>query len=87
MPTIEVKKCNNNVEVALRRLRRLCERAGINKRIRERLEYHVTKTMKRRRQKAAACKRQLKLTTKDLQWTSIRPRRRTEQRDKNQESA
>jgi ribosomal protein S21 len=79
MPTIDVKKCNNNVEIALRRLRRVCERAGINKRIRERLEYHVTKTMKKRRQKAAARKRQQKQLTKDQQWISARPRRHYEQ--------
>ncbi|MBM94007.1 MAG: 30S ribosomal protein S21 [Legionellales bacterium] len=59
MPKIEVTKCGGNAEVAIRRLKRLCDRLGIQKRIRA-LEHHVKKTTKQRRMKDAARKRSLK---------------------------
>ena len=43
MPTIDVSKCNGIVEIAIRRLKRLCEKLGIPKQMKA-LEYHVTKS-------------------------------------------
>jgi ribosomal protein S21 len=59
MPKVEVSKCGGNAEVAIRRLKRLCDRLGVLKRMRE-LEHHVKATTKRRRNKDAARKRVLK---------------------------
>ena len=59
MPKVEVTKCGGNAEVAIRRLKRLCDRLGVLKRMRE-LEHHVKATTKRRRNKDAARKRVLK---------------------------
>jgi len=59
MPKVEVMKCGGNIEVAIRRLKRMCDRLGVLKRMRE-LEHHVKDTTKRRRNKDAARKRVLK---------------------------
>jgi ribosomal protein S21 len=59
MPKVEVSKCGGNAEVAIRRLKRLCDRLGVLKRMRD-LEHHVKATTKRRRNKDAARKRVLK---------------------------
>lgn len=67
MPTVDVNKCNGVVEVAIRRLKRLCEKLGIPRQIKE-LEYHVTKSESKRRAKAAAQKRQAKKEAKDKYW-------------------
>lgn len=68
MPTVDVNKCNGVVEVAIRRLKRLCEKLGIPKQIKD-LEYHVTKAEMRRKAKAAAAKRQAKKDSKDRNWS------------------
>jgi small subunit ribosomal protein S21 len=70
---IEVSKCNGQVEIAIRRLKRLCDKLGIQKRMRE-LEHHVKPTTKRRRARAAAVKRQLKKVAKES--APLRRRRR-----------
>ncbi|MEE2769571.1 MAG: 30S ribosomal protein S21 [Pseudomonadota bacterium] len=67
MPTVDVNKCNGIVEIAIRRLKRLNEKLGIPRQIKE-LEYHVTKSEAKRRAKAAAQKRQVKKDTKDRNW-------------------
>lgn len=59
MPQIDVAKCKGNVEAAVKRLKRLCDKLGIARRLRE-LEYHEKKTEKRRKQSAAAVKRAIK---------------------------
>jgi|TARA_E500000178_G_C16718825_1_gene616234 small subunit ribosomal protein S21 len=64
MPTIDVSKCNGIVEIAIRRLKRLCEKLGIPKQMKA-LEYHVTKSEMKRRAKAAAYKRQAKKNSRD----------------------
>ncbi len=64
MPTIDVSKCNGVVEIAIRRLKRLCEKLGIPKQLKT-LEHHVKKSECRRKAKAAAQKRQQKKNSKD----------------------
>ena len=64
MPEVDVNKCKGHVDTAIRRLKRLCDKLGIAKRWRE-LEYHEKGTEKRRRQKAAAVKRQQKRLRED----------------------
>lgn len=64
MPSIDVHKCNGQVEVAIRRFKRLCDKLGLPKRMRE-LEHHVKKTTIRRRNKAAAVKRHMKRLSKE----------------------
>ena len=58
MPNVDVSKCPS-VDVALRRLKRMCDRYGIHKRMRE-LQHHVKDAVGRRRAKAAAVKRRQK---------------------------
>lgn len=62
MPDIDVNKCKGQVDTALRRLKRLCDKLGVARRWRE-IEHHEKKTSKRRRQIAAAKKREQKRTT------------------------
>jgi small subunit ribosomal protein S21 len=59
MPLVDVNKCKGNVDTAVKRLKRACDKLGIAKRLRE-LEFHEKPTMKRRKQMAAAIKRQQK---------------------------
>jgi small subunit ribosomal protein S21 len=63
MPTIEVSKCHGKVDLAMRRLKRICDRIGIQKDLRE--DRHIKPTTKRRRDKAAAIKRQSKSIFKE----------------------
>lgn len=76
MPTIDVNNCNGQVEVAIRRFKRLCDKLGLPKRYRE-LEHHVKKTTDRRRNKAAAVKRHLKRQSKERAFTFGRRRKFT----------
>jgi len=55
MPSVRIKE-NEPFDVALRRFKRACEKAGIPARLRQ-LECHEKPTTKRKRQKAAAIKR------------------------------
>jgi len=63
MPRVSVKE-NEPFEVALRRFKRICEKAGILTEIRRR-EFYEKPTSKRKRLKAAAVKRYLKKVNRD----------------------
>ena len=55
---------NEPFDVALRRFKRACEKAGILGRLRQ-LEYYEKPTAKRKRKRAAAVKRNLKRLSKE----------------------
>ena len=59
MPSIDVSKCGGNVIVALKRLKRTCDKNGLARRMRE-LERRPKNTALRRRDEAAAVKRSKK---------------------------
>lgn len=59
MPSVNISECNNNFDVALRRFKRACEKAGIPSALRQR-EYYEKPAAQRRRRHAAACKRHQK---------------------------
>ncbi|MDX1654633.1 MAG: 30S ribosomal protein S21 [Candidatus Competibacteraceae bacterium] len=58
MPSVKVKE-NEPFDVALRRFKRSCEKAGILSEVRRR-EYYEKPTQERKRKQAAAVKRHLK---------------------------
>lgn len=58
MPTVRVKE-NESFDIAMRRFKRSCEKAGILTEIRRR-EYYEKPTSVRKRKAAAAVKRHLK---------------------------
>ncbi len=58
MPIVKVRD-NEPFDVALRRFKRACEKAGILSEIRRR-EYYEKPTIERKRKKAAAVKRHMK---------------------------
>jgi small subunit ribosomal protein S21 len=58
MPSVKVKD-NEPFDVALRRFKRSCEKAGILSEVRRR-EFYEKPTQERKRKKAAAVKRHLK---------------------------
>ena len=60
MPSVNVKE-NEPFDVALRRFKRSCEKAGVLSEVRRR-EFYEKPTQERKRKKAAAVKRQLKKT-------------------------
>lgn len=64
MPSVRVKE-NEPFEVALRRFKRTCEKAGVLSEIRRR-EFYEKPTSVRKRQAAAAVKRQAKKTMREL---------------------
>lgn len=78
MPNVTVKD-NESFESAWRRLKRITERAGIPRRLRE-IEFHEKPTSKRKREDAAAKKRWHKKLAKEeenrLRGRIIRSRRR-----------
>ena len=63
MPAIRVKE-NEPFDVALRRFKRSCEKAGVLSEVRRR-EFYEKPTSVRKREKAAAVKRNLKKTSRD----------------------
>ena len=65
MPFVHVKE-NEPFEVALRRFKRSCEKAGILSELRRR-EFYEKPTSVRKRKAAAAVKRQLKKTLREVQ--------------------
>ena len=69
MPSVKVKE-NEPFDVALRRFKRSCEKAGILAEVRRR-EFYEKPTSVRKRKKAAAVKRHLKKMTRE---TVIRKR-------------
>ena len=74
MPQVKVKD-NEPFDVALRRFKRSCEKAGILTEIRRREAYEKP-TTERKRKAAAAVKRHLKKLSKDRDRLSRTPRRR-----------
>ena len=63
MPAVRVKE-NEPFDVALRRFKRSCENAGVLSEVRRR-EFYEKPTAVRKREKAAAVKRNLKKTSRD----------------------
>jgi small subunit ribosomal protein S21 len=63
MPAVKLKD-NEPFDIALRRFKRSCEKAGILAEVRQR-EYYEKPTSVRKRKKAAAVKRHLKQVSRD----------------------
>ncbi len=63
MPSVRIKD-HEIFDIALRRFKRACEKAGIMARLRQ-LEFYEKPTAKRKRQKAAAVKREQKRTSRE----------------------
>lgn len=63
MPTITIQE-TGSFDVALRRFKRACEKAGIPTKLRQ-MEYYEKPTSKRKRKKAAAVKRYAKKLQKE----------------------
>lgn len=67
MPSVRVKE-NEPFEVAMRRFKRSCEKAGVLAEVRRR-EFYEKPTWERKRKKAAAVKRhQKKLQRESRRW-------------------
>jgi len=64
MPSVRVRE-NEPFEVALRRFKRACEKAGILSEVRRR-EFYEKPTQERKRKAAAAVKRHLKKVSRDV---------------------
>jgi len=64
MPNVRVRD-NEPFEVALRRFKRSCEKAGILSEVRRR-EFYEKPTQERKRKRAAAVKRHLKKLSRDV---------------------
>jgi len=64
MPAVRVKE-NEPFEVALRRFKRSCEKAGVLSEVRRR-EFYEKPTQERKRKKAAAVKRHAKKVSRDV---------------------
>jgi len=63
MPMIDIQE-NGSFDVALRRFKRACEKAGIPTKLRQ-IEYYEKPTTKRKRKRAAAVKRYAKKLQKE----------------------
>jgi len=70
MPAVRVKE-NEPFEVALRRFRRSCEKAGLFTEMRRR-EFYEKPTSVRKRKAAAAKKRELKKSSRMAQFRAAR---------------
>ena len=64
MPIIQIKE-NEYFDAAMRRFKRTCEKAGILAELRRR-EFYEKPTQERKRKKAAAVKRHLKKSSRDV---------------------
>ncbi|HHQ13566.1 MAG TPA: 30S ribosomal protein S21 [Chromatiales bacterium] len=64
MPSVRIKE-NEHFDAALRRFKRACEKAGILTEVRRR-EFYEKPTQERKRKKAAAIKRQMKRTSREV---------------------
>jgi small subunit ribosomal protein S21 len=64
VPSVRVKE-NENFDAALRRFKRACEKAGVLTEVRRR-EFYEKPTQERKRKRAAAVKRQLKRTSREV---------------------
>lgn len=73
MPVVRVKE-NEALEVALRRFKRTCEKAGVLSELRRR-EYYEKPTWARKRKRAAAKKRLQKKLSKEMLPTAKGKRR------------
>jgi small subunit ribosomal protein S21 len=71
MPSVRVKD-NEPFEVALRRFKRTCEKAGVLTETRKR-EFFEKPSQERKRKRAAAVKRTLKRASRDLAPRTGRP--------------
>ena len=71
MPMIRVKD-SEPLDVALRRFKRSCEKAGVMSELRRR-ECYEKPTTERKRKKASAIKRHLKKLSRDTQIASGKP--------------
>ena len=65
MPSVSVRE-NENFDVALRRFKRACEKAGIPSKLRQ-IEHYEKPTTKRKRKRAAAVKRYAKKLQKEAE--------------------
>lgn len=65
MPIVLVRE-NDSFDVALRRFKRSCEKAGVQSKLRQ-IEHYEKPTTKRKRKKAAACKREIKRVKKETE--------------------
>ena len=63
MPAVKVKE-NEPVDIAIRRFKRACEKAGVLSDVRKR-EFYEKPTQERKRKKAAAVKRNKKKLQRD----------------------
>ena len=72
MPSVKVKD-NEPFDIALRRFKRSCEKAGVLSEVRRR-EHYEKPTQVRKRKQAAAVKRQMKKSSRDLSKTQPRSR-------------
>lgn len=73
MPHVNVKECDS-FDVALRRFKRACEKAGIPTKLRQ-IEFYEKPTSKRKRKLAAAVKRHLKKLAKEREMYQRNARR------------
>jgi small subunit ribosomal protein S21 len=73
MPYVNVKECDS-FDVALRRFKRACEKAGIPTKLRQ-IEYYEKPTSKRKRKRAAAIKRYQKKLAKERELYQRNARR------------
>jgi len=64
MPNVKVRE-NEPFEIALRRLKRTCEKAGVLAETRKR-EFYEKPTQERKRKRAAAVKRHLRRLSRDV---------------------
>ena len=71
MPMIKIKE-GESFDIALRRFKRACEKAGIMSKLRQ-LEAYEKPTEKRKRKKAAAIKRHIKRLMKDREIITNSP--------------
>lgn len=64
MPAVKVKD-NEPFDIALRRFKRSCEKAGVLSEVRRR-EFYEKPTQERKRKRAAAVKRHIKKLSRDV---------------------
>ena len=69
MPSVKVKE-NEPFDVALRRFKRSCEKAGVLSEVRRR-EFYENPTQERKRKRAAAVKRHLKKLSREVSLSLI----------------
>jgi small subunit ribosomal protein S21 len=81
MPVVNIRE-NESFDVALRRFKRACEKAGVPSKLRQ-VEFYEKPTTKRKRKKAAAVKRYQKKLQKEqeaLVRVHVKRRKSTDER-------